>query len=87
MSKKIRKKHRKKVLHGLPALCSERETMRDLVLNEALTDVVNAYKKSPEDFSAAFQRYMRTVRLWNPEVCRPGQLQQPAPSGIRGEGA
>ncbi len=87
MNKRTRKKHRKKALHGLLALCSDQETMRDLVLHKALTDVVNAYKKSPEDFSAAFQRYTRTVRLWNPEVCRPSQLQQPDLSGMRGEGA
>ena len=60
------------------------------LLNEDFPFLKNAkflFLCETEDFSAAFQRYMRTVRLWNPEVCRPGQLHQPAPSGIRGEGA
>lgn len=63
MNKRIRKKHRKKALQGLLALCDDYETVRKIIFRKALRELLDAYGKSPEEFSAAFQSYMRAAWL------------------------
>ncbi|MDE7260726.1 MAG: hypothetical protein K2N78_01495 [Oscillospiraceae bacterium] len=76
MNKRIRKNHSKKAVCELLAFCGNQEIMRDLILRKALADVVDAYGRSPEEFSAAFRRYMRAVWLLSPDSPPPRSLRE-----------
>jgi len=58
MNKRIRKKHHKKTLRKITAICDEYEAMRERLWRVAMQDVVDAYGESKEACRAAFRRYM-----------------------------
>ena len=57
MNKRIRKKYLKRTLNELLAVYDEYDARQERIFNRALQDVVDAYGRSKEEFTAAWQHF------------------------------
>jgi len=63
MNKRIRKKQLKGAVRGLIAACDEYMAVRERIYRKTMQDVLDAYGKSNEEFSAVLRRFMEIASI------------------------
>jgi len=63
MNKRIRKKQLKRAVRGLIAICDEYMAARERIYRKAMQDVLDACRKSNEEFSAVLRRFMEIASI------------------------